>query len=169
MSILIISTGGTIDKVYDPITQELCFKNYSPAIESSSCLINDQEVMIMPQIDSREMDNKYRKKLLNVIRESYSDKILILHGTDTIVKTAEYLERNLPCRYSVILTGSYVPASIDMISAIFNIGMSLGILNQLTEEVLNPIHPNVGICINGELYGAHNCFKNKKTGLIERK
>jgi L-asparaginase len=111
--ILIINTGGTFNKIYNPITGELDIDTKNNALKSISqaWLIEFNTLNIIGK-DSLEMTQKDREEILYHIKQSSYQEIIIVHGTDTMDQTAKYLaEAKLNKR--IVLTGSMVPFSIN--------------------------------------------------------
>ena len=109
----IIATGGTIDKVYSPSLQENIFKENSvlPEFfkERIGHDISDNFTQLM-MIDSLDMDNTHRQKLLNAINSIKTNRIMITHGTDTMIETALYIKNNFKDKNKVIIfVGSMIP------------------------------------------------------------
>ncbi|MCW8821105.1 MAG: asparaginase domain-containing protein [Sulfurovum sp.] len=132
--ILIISTGGTFNKIYDPIKGEFCIDQASHALEdiASKWLC---EFMILNIIgkDSLDMTNHDRLELLATINHSEYHHILIIHGTDTMDVTAEYLS-DADLEKLIVLTGAMVPYSVDPVEATANLCSAYGYINALEKE-----------------------------------
>ena len=118
----IITTGGTIDKVY--FDQKSDYQVGDPFIGDLLTKMNvniDYKISPLMRVDSLDMNDGDREKILNHIVKSNYDKILITHGTDTIVDTAIYL--NQLNNKTVVLTGSLKPALFIDNDAIFNLSL----------------------------------------------
>ena len=110
------------------------------------------------RVDSLDMDDGDREKILNHILKSNYDKILITHGTDTIVDTAIYL--NQLNNKTVVLTGSLKPALFIDNDAIFNIGCAFTSVQNLSKGVY--------IIMNGQVFEPNNCRKNIEKNIFEK-
>jgi L-asparaginase len=155
--ILIISTGGTFNKVYNPLNGELYIDKNSKALEeiASRWLCNFEVINIIGK-DSRHITNQDRLLLLATINHSKYDDIIVTHGTDTIDLTAEYLA-DAAIDKRIVLTGAMVPYSIDPIEATANLSSAFGYLQTLTDD-------GVYIAIHG-LFGSYDkIIKDKKNG-----
>ena len=132
--ILIISTGGTFNKIYDPIKGEFIIDSESHALENiaSKWLCEFKIINILAK-DSLEMTNHARLELLATISHSEYHHILIVHGTDTMDVTAEYLE-DADLEKCIVLTGAMVPYSVDPIEATANLCSAYGYMNALGKE-----------------------------------
>ena len=92
-NILIINTGGTFNKIYNQLTGNLEIYKKNKAIEKIllASKINDVKVTGIIYKDSLDITNNDRDKLVEIINDSNYNKIIIIHGTDTINHTALYL------------------------------------------------------------------------------
>jgi len=156
-NVLIVNTGGTFNKIYDPIKGELLVDKNSKALdELASKWLYEFNIINILGKDSLELDNQDREMILNTINKSSYKKIIVVHGTDTMHLTAEYLE-NAKIDKKIILTGTMVPFSIDPVEASANLASSFGYLENLNKNGLY-------IVING-LFGKHsNIIKDRKNG-----
>jgi L-asparaginase len=153
--ILIISTGGTFNKVYDPIKGEFSIDEASHALEqiASKWLCEFKIVNIIGK-DSLDMTNHDRLELLATISHSDHHNILIVHGTDTMDVTAEYLA-DADLEKCIVLTGAMVPYSIDPVEATANLSSAYGYINALGQE-------GIFIAMNG-LMGPYEKVKKDRT------
>ena len=149
--ICIITTGGTIDKVYFDATSE--FEVGSPVIEhiltEAKSKISYRLLPLMRK-DSLEVDDVDRQKIRQAVEDCDEQLILITHGTDTMTETAKALQG---LNKTVVLTGSLSPARFRSTDAIFNIGLALGALQSIT--------PGVYITMNGQVFAADKVVKDK--------
>lgn len=132
--ILIISTGGTFNKIYDPIKGEFVVDGSSQALEEiASKWLCEFEILNIIGKDSLDMTNQDRLELLATVNHSDYHYILIIHGTDTMDVTAEYLA-DAELEKSIVLTGAMVPYSIDPVEATANLCSAYGFMSALKEE-----------------------------------
>jgi L-asparaginase len=154
----ILTTGGTIDKVYfdkksnyevgDPFVEELLHKmNVNISFKVKSLM----------KIDSIDMTDIHREEILNYIKNSTSNNFLITHGTDSIVETAIYLKKISD--KTIVLTGSLKPAIFIDNDAIFNVGSAL-----TSAQILKN---GVYIVINGQVFNPDNVKKNLEKNIFE--
>jgi len=159
--IQIFITGGTFDKEYNYISGNLYFKDtHLPSmLERGRCSV-DFNVRTLMMIDSLEMTDADREVIALNCRTSRHDKILITHGTDTMVKTAEFLaEKNLVDK-TIVLTGAMVPYAFGTSSdGFFNLGSALAFLQTLPHGVY--------VVMNGRYFNWDEVRKNRKTGYFE--
>lgn len=154
----ILTTGGTIDKVYfdkksnyevgDPFVEELLHKmNVNISFKVKSLM----------RIDSLDMTDIHRVEILNYIKNSNANNFLITHGTDSIVETAIYLKKISD--KTIVLTGSLKPAIFIDNDAIFNVGSAL-----TSAQILKK---GVYIVINGQVFNPDNVRKNLEKNIFE--
>ena len=163
----IIATGGTIEKVYCPTAQTNVLRDRSILPDFLKQQVNidvsgsfDQLMMI----DSRDMDNSHRQIILESVTNHPAKKIVITHGTDTMVETAKYLKDNIKslAGYTIIFTGSMIP--IDGFSntdAGFNLGFAIACAKTLPQGIY--------ICMNGQIFDPARSQKNVEQSRFEYK
>lgn len=157
---LILNCGGTLNKRYNPILgeMEVPFDNY--ALESILNSVHaDYDLAGVIYKDSLEMDINDRKMIASIIMESTDDTFVIIHGTDTMDTTAEFLSEIFDDR-KIILTGSMRPFEIDKVEATLNLGMAIGFIKSNSEY-------GVYISMSGHVELSSNIAKNKKLGVFE--
>ena len=158
--ILIINTGGTFNKVYNPLTGNLDIEPKGKAIRSiAKAWLTKFKIKNIIGKDSLEMTNEDRKDIIKTIQESERKNIIIVHGTDTMNITASYLEKaNL--KKKIILTGAMVPYAIDSIEATANLCSAYGFLENVDNN-------GVYISMNGIIQDYKRAIKNKEKGYFE--
>ncbi|MDX1683788.1 MAG: asparaginase domain-containing protein [Saprospiraceae bacterium] len=156
----IFVTGGTFDKEYDYVTGELYFRDthIMEMLERGRNTV-DVELRTLMMVDSLEMSKEDREIIAYNCERSDADKILITHGTDTMVETARMLaERKI--QKTIVLTGALVPYAFGNSSdGFFNLGSALAFVQTLT--------PGVYVAMNGRYFDWDKVQKNKKTGFFE--
>ncbi len=157
---LIINTGGTFNKRYDPIKGELFVPNDNQAVESIlESLVIDISLQGVIYKDSLEMDAQDRTFLGQTIAASDAQTVIVIHGTDTMDLSAEYIDM-LALDKTVVFTGAMVPFSIDSIEATANLSMAIGYAHNAGKGVYIVMQ---GVC------GEYNTVrKNKAFGRFER-
>ncbi len=160
--ILIISTGGTFSKVYNLLNGELEVDTTNQALKSLAkhWMVNFTIVNIIGK-DSLYMTDDDRFIIAQMVKESEVERIIIIHGTDTIDRTAQYLAE---CHLNkkIILTGSMVPFSINPIEATANFSSAYGYISIVDKN-------GVYIGINGKIGSFKKIRKNRKKGFFEVK
>jgi len=157
---LILNTGGTFNKKYNPINGELEVPYDNSAIENilESVAISHDIAGVVYK-DSLDMNLEDRKMLVNIILHSDEKHFLIVHGTDTIDQTAEFLSTIFEDK-TIVLTGAMKPFEIDSIEASLNLGISLGFLRASEKQ-------GVYISMNGYVEPWDRLKKNKEKGIFE--
>jgi L-asparaginase len=157
--IRVLVTGGTLDKSYDQIQGRLTFgrSHIKTILAQAKCRADFvfQKVMLK---DSLYFTDKDRKKILEACRQSPEKRILITHGTDTMVETAQVLGK-AQLNKIIVLTGAMVPIEVTGSDANFNLGFAFAAV-QLNE-------PGVYIAMNALLFDWQNVRKNKELGIFE--
>lgn len=157
---LILNSGGTFNKRYNEIegTLDIPYDNYAlEKILSSTNSIYQQAGVVYK--DSLEMTFEDRKMIASVISESKEDSFIIVHGTDTMHLTAEFLNEIFEDR-KIIITGAMKPFEIDNIESTLNLGMAIGFLQA---EPQNGVY----ITMNGLLSSWDKIAKNRVEGKFE--
>jgi len=158
MKIQIVTTGGTIDKVYFDANSE--YEIGGPVVGKILERMNPSfefEVTQVLQKDSLDLTDEDRELICATVTNSQYEQILITHGTDGMVATAQALGDLGQKR--VVLTGSMKPAAFAETDAVFNIGSAIG--------ALNAVAPGVHLIMNGQLFTPDEMFKNYDTKRFE--
>lgn len=161
--IQILITGGTIDKHYMEHNGALDFAETKiPSILEQgrfNAKVKYQTVMLK---DSLDMNNDDRKKITDACKTIQATKILITHGTDTMVETASYIANNEPILVSekaIVLVGAMVPKTLKNSDANFNMGFALGALSVLDAGVY--------IAMSGQIFPWNKVHKNRTEMVFE--
>ncbi len=159
--IQIFVTGGTFDKEYNFVTGQLFFKdsNLPEMLERGRCTL-DISVRTLMMVDSLEITAQDRENIAHNCRRSDTNQILITHGTDTMVATAEYLAKADIRDKTIVLTGAMIPYAFGSSSdGFFNLGSALGFVQALP--------PGVYVAMNGRYFTWDSVRKNRSTGYFE--
>jgi L-asparaginase len=159
LGIRIFVTGGTFDKEYNELSGELFFKetHLYEMLKLGRCgLAFDIKTLMM--IDSLEMTGSDRKMILDCCIGADGDKIVITHGTDTMVETAKYIAGSVKDK-TIVLTGAMIPYKFGSSDGLFNLGSALAFVQTLPHGVY--------IAMNGKYFSWDNVRKNKMTGVFE--
>ena len=164
--IVLISTGGTIEKTYDESDGSLANKESVIREYLISKLrlpyLNIDIYPIMAK-DSLDMDDKDRNFLVENIRlyQKQGDPILILHGTDRMAKSAEYCLENLDkVEVPIIFTGGMKPLEISNSDSLQNVSEAL--------MALQLVEPNIYISFHSKLFNVPGTRKNSHLRTFER-
>jgi L-asparaginase len=157
--IQIFVTGGTFDKEYNELNGALFFKDtHLPEMLEkgrSRLAVSIDTLLMKDSLDFNEVD---RQLISFACASASADRILITHGTDTMVQTAQYLAaQNLG--KTIVLTGAMIPYKFGSSDGMFNLGSALAFLQIL--------EPGVYISMNGKVFGANNVRKNLEKGEFE--
>ncbi len=128
--VCILTTGGTIEKVYDEATGTLQNRGSIIARMLSELRLEGVEVSVRPVLskDSLFMTDDDRALVLEAARgaEGMSDGVVILHGTDTLDRTGELIHASLPVpRVPIVLTGAMRPFEMKHSDALQNLTEAL--------------------------------------------
>jgi L-asparaginase len=132
MKILFIQTGGTIDKDYPKKIKGYGFEITEPAVRQILERINpafEYEVISLLRKDSTDITVKDKKKIFEECEKADTDKIIITHGTDTMIDTAIFLSD--VDKKTIVLTGAFKPEKFTNSDADFNVGAAVGAINAL--------------------------------------
>lgn len=127
MNLVFTQTGGTIDKDYPSIHKGWAFEFGEPATNRILRKLNPSfefEVLTACQKDSLEITNKDRQTLADLIIGHNSNKFIITHGTDTMIKTACYLHERMLGKL-IVLTGAMRPERFSNSDAPVNLGCAI--------------------------------------------
>ncbi len=161
MDVLILITGGTLDKVHDTITEGLVFdetqeSQVSDILRVGRCHHPVQKVLM--QKDSLDMTEDDRAHILKAILEAEQDRIVITHGTGTMELTAKYLDGKVKDK-TVILTGSMRPQSLGKSDSGFNLGGAVIAAQTLDYGVF--------AAMNGRIFEAEQVHKDTALGRFD--
>lgn len=152
MKVHVITTGGTIDKVYFDAKSEFQVGSSMIAELLKEAHVT-AEVTIEPVLakDSLELTDADRRLIRDRVVACPIERILITHGTDTMAETGRALTEI--AGKTIVLTGSMQPARFRSTDAVFNVGFALGALQSLP--------PGVYLAINGRIFDPKRVHKNR--------
>ncbi|MGC9948635.1 MAG: asparaginase domain-containing protein [Bryobacteraceae bacterium] len=157
--IRIFITGGTFDKAYNELTGELFFKDsHLPEMLKLGRSNLDLQVRTLMMIDSLQMTDGDRQIILQQCRSAPERRIVITHGTDTMVETAGVLAQGMADK-TIVLTGAMIPYKFGSSDGLFNLGSALAFAQTLP--------PGVYVAMNGRYFTWDRVRKNRKTGMFE--
>jgi L-asparaginase len=159
MTLRVIASGGTFDKHYDEIAGKLIFGAGHLAAAITRARITVPVILEeLPFLDSLDMQDTDRQRILASCRVSTELAIVIMHGTDTMPETAGVLgAAGLP--QTIVLTGAMIPYEITNSDALFNFGFACGVAQVLP--------PGVYVAMNGQFFNWDNVKKNRSAGIFE--
>ncbi len=156
-----ILTGGTIEKAYDPLTEKPEFKHRSILPEYLQEIIKVYATLnfeTVAQIDSADMCDAIRQKIVKAVDATAAQYIVIVHGTSTMEVTAQYLATNLKSTgKTIILTGAMIPLKeFAMSDGGFNLGYAIAQVQTASDGVY--------IAMNAQLFSAGDVTKDTQQG-----
>ena len=160
--IRIFVTGGTFDKQYHELAGALAFKDtHVPEMLRLGRSRVDVSLTTLMMIDSLEMTDGHRAEIVDGCRAAEERRILITHGTDTMIETARALAEALAAigDKTIVLTGAMVPYAFGSSDGLFNLGSALSFVQVLPAGVY--------VAMNGRCFEWNRVRKNRDTGIFE--
>ena len=160
MSLTVFVTGGTFDKEYHELTGTLAFKESHVAemLRRGRCRV-DVSIRTLMMVDSLDMTEADRTLIVEQCRRCGDARILVTHGTDTMVETAAALAQARLTDKTIVLTGAMVPYAFGSSDGLFNLGSALSFAQVLPSGVY--------LAMNGRCFTWDRVRKNKDTGFFE--
>ena len=158
MQIAIFTTGGTIDKVY--FDAKGGFAVGAPMVRE---LLNHARLREMPSVtellrkDSLEITAADRQLIHAAVSECAAPRVLLTHGTDTMVETAKFLATSLD--KTIVLTGALQPGRFSDSDAAFNLGLAFAAVQLCSVGVY--------VVANGAVFAADKVRKNLELNRFE--
>jgi len=161
MNIKVFTCGGTFEKVYNPISGELSFQDSCiPKILKRSRITVKVDFEELFFKDSLEMNNDDRLIIAHKIKTEPIKNIVVIHGTDTMVQTAQTIKEHASQDKVVVITGAMLPFSVKESDAMFNFGSAF--------IAAQTLEPGIWISMNGHIFRSDEVEKNKKKGVFEK-
>jgi len=152
-------TGGTFDKEYNELNGELLFQQtHLPEMLTLGRSRVDAKITTLMMIDSLQMTEDHRTLVARACLEAPEDRIVVTHGTDTMVETARVVAQLVPGK-TVVLTGAMIPWKFGSSDGLFNLGSALAFAQVLPTGVY--------LSMNGRWFPWDNVRKNKTKGEFE--
>jgi L-asparaginase len=157
--IMLVTTGGTIDKLYfDSLSEYRVGESVVRKLLAIGNVNYPFDVIEASRKDSLELTDADRDELYRCVARLQTSRIVMTHGTDTMVTTAARLAA-IPDK-TIVLTGALAPARFSESDASFNLGMAFA-----TAQVAPP---GVFIVMNGEVFPAGAVRKDRQAGRFVR-
>ncbi len=157
--IRIFVTGGTFDKTYDEITGQLSFADtHLPEMLRLGRSRVGLSIRTLMMKDSLEMTDEDRALIVRSCMDCDQERIVVTHGTDTMVETGAALARGVTGK-TVVLTGAMIPYAFGSSDGLFNLGSAISFAQVLP--------PGVYLAMNGQHFAWDNVRKNRETGVFE--
>ena len=159
--VAILVTGGTFDKEYDELKGQLYFKatHLPEMLRLGRCRVPVAAETVM-LVDSLHMTDADRARIAETCRNSPEARIVITHGTDTMVETAAALAAAGLAGRTIVLTGAMVPYAFGSSDGLFNLGSALSFAQVLPAGVY--------LAMNGQHFRWDDVRKNRERGVFER-
>ena len=159
MTLRVIATGGTFDKHYDEIAGVLGFgAGHLHGAITRARITLPVALQELPFLDSLDMQDVDRARILTACRDAVEAAVVIIHGTDTMPQTAAVLGTAALPR-TIVLTGAMIPYEVALSDALFNFGFAFGIAQALPHGVY--------VAMNGPYFDWRNVRKNRHAGIFE--
>jgi L-asparaginase len=157
--IRIFVTGGTFDKTYDEVRGGLSFADtHLPEMLRLGRSRVDVSVRTLMMIDSLEMTEGDREVIVRNCQQCEESRIVVTHGTDTMIETAAAIARGVTGK-TVVLTGAMIPYAFGSSDGLFNLGSALSFAQTLPSGVY--------VAMNGRHFAWNRVRKNRQTGVFE--
>jgi L-asparaginase len=151
----ILTTGGTIDKVYfDALSEFQVGETVVPQILHAGLVRSDIRVETLMSKDSLDLTDDDRSVIREAVVRAPETGIVITHGTDTMTETAKALQD--VAGKTIVLVGALSPARFAHSDAHFNLGMAVAAA-QLAPS-------GVWIAMNGTVFPADKVRKDRGAG-----
>ena len=159
MVIRVLVTGGTFDKEYNEITGELFFRDthLREMLSLGRCRVSIKVTDVM-MVDSLTMSEHDRLIIAQNCAKARERRILITHGTDTMIQTAAVIARTVKDK-TIALTGAMIPYTFGSSDGLFNLGSALAYVQLLDSGVY--------VVMNGRCFAWNKVRKNRKSGVFE--
>ena len=158
--IMIFVAGGTFDKEYNELNGQLYLRNshVPEMLHLGRCRL-DIRLRTLMMVDSLIMTDRDRKIIADNCKSTPEKRIIITHGTDTMVETAGVIAKEVKGK-TIILTGAMIPYMFGSSDGLFNLGSAMAFVQTLP--------PGVYVAMNGKWFNWNEVRKNKQIGEFER-
>ena len=161
--IRVLITGGTFDKEYNELNGTLFFKDtHVPEMLRLGRSRVEVRVETLMMMDSLDMQDADRARIVDACRDAAETRLVVTHGTDTMVQTARALATTgdpALAAKTIVLTGAMVPYAFGSSDGLFNLGSALSFVQVLPAGVY--------VAMNGRCFDAHKVRKHRETGVFE--
>ena len=155
LPILVLTTGGTIDKNYfDALSEYQIVDSGIPALLMEARVELAFRIEEVCRKDSLELTEADRAEIARRVAAAPETRIVITHGTDTMTDTAKALAGI--AGKTIVLTGALSPARFAETDAPFNLGMAFAAAQ------IAP--PGVYIAMSGQVFDGLAVRKDRAAG-----
>lgn len=158
--IRVIVTGGTFDKEYNELNGSLFFKqtHVDEMLRLGRCRV-EVVVQTLMMMDSLDMTAADRQRIVEACRASEEHRLVVTHGTDTMVETARSLAADAAlAAKTIVMTGAMVPYAFGSSDGLFNLGSALSFVQALP--------PGVYVAMNGRYFPWNGVEKDRAAGVF---
>lgn len=155
-AILVLTTGGTIDKNYfDALSEYQIVDSGIPGLLAEARVALPIRVVELMRKDSLELTDTDRALIADAARAAPEQRIVVTHGTDTMTETAKVLAAEVPGK-TICLTGALSPARFAETDANFNLGMAFATVQVAPQ--------GVWIAMSGQVFDGLKVKKDRAAG-----
>lgn len=160
MKVGLLVAGGTFDKEYDELTGALSFRrtHIPEMLKLGRCRLSVRVRTLMMK-DSLLMTAADRRRIAEACRRAPETRLVVTHGTDTMVETAKAVARAVPGK-TVVLTGAMRPYRFGSSDGLFNLGSALSFAQALPAGVF--------VAMNGLAFPWDRVRKDRRRGVFVR-
>lgn len=163
MKIRILVTGGTFDKEYNELSGALFFKDtHVPEMLRLGRSRVEVRVETLMMMDSLDMQDADRARIVDACRDAAETRLVVTHGTDTMVQTARALATTgdpALAAKTIVLTGAMVPYAFGSSDGLFNLGSALSFVQVLPAGVY--------VAMNGQYFAWDAVVKDREAGVFK--
>lgn len=161
--IRVLVTGGTFDKEYNELNGTLFFKDtHVPEMLRLGRSRVDVQVETLMMMDSLDMQDADRTRIVEACRNADETRVVVTHGTDTMVETARALATSPDgalAAKTIVLTGAMVPYAFGSSDGLFNLGSALSFVQVLPAGVY--------VAMNGRCFNWDAVTKDREAGIFK--
>jgi len=158
--IRLLVTGGTIDKSYCPVDGQLSFSrtHVLAMLKQARVTMHEERVQTLLLKDSLDLTEADREAICQAAIAAPETKIIVTHGTDTMVQTGQWLAARQLAK-TIVLVGAMVPYTFSNSDGLFNLGLAFGAVQLLPSGVY--------VAMNGRIFPWNTVRKNSTQGVFE--
>jgi L-asparaginase len=159
-NVRLLITGGTIDKSYCPVEGHLSFSrtHVLAMLKQARVILPEEQVQTLLLKDSLDLTDADREVICQAAAAATETRIIVTHGTDTMVQTAQRLAAKQLAK-TIVLVGAMVPYTFSNSDGLFNLGFAFGAVQLLPGGVY--------VAMNGRIFPWNRVRKNLAQGAFE--
>ena len=158
--IRLLVTGGTIDKSYCPVEGALSFSrtHVLAMLNQARVVLPEEQVQTLLLKDSLDLTEADREVICEAAAAAAESRVIVTHGTDTMVQTAQQLAAKRLAK-TIVLVGAMVPYTFGNSDGLFNLGLAFGAVQLMPAGVY--------VAMNGRIFPWNAVRKNTAVGVFE--